>query len=491
MANRKKQLFWVLVVALPVVAVFALAVASRIVYPWPELPPGANLTPLYPAIPKSELKPDNAVYYLAQLPDFKITTPTNSQSTPFAEADRFASCGWEPGQYPLMEAAQKDFTPTLELLRQAAAAPEARMTIVESFWAVISISPRCRAAAKYLCFLADRAAGLGEWENASAFGRLGLSFDRPLSRGGLLIDRLMSFACDSVSLQMFRRVASERTPPPAWLREQLVLLAKTDAATVPFEDTLRNDFLLPVQDVAIQELFSQIADTPKDGAGSLNGYGVDGIEDQIRVVRWFNKAGLLPLFGSTPQKTARHLRNVNATILAGWHTLPQPSNSIPQSTATRLSWLEWLNDPVGKILNNKVLLSYENVCRGKNRFLRHLAISRGTALVLALRLHQLEHGGKLPAPLAELVTANCLEKLPDDPFAPPGTTFGYRVNPDGSFVVWSRGDNLQDDGGKYEATKPGPAQTGTVDIIFSSTEFQDCRANWRKEHPEKSAGGLH
>ena len=56
----------------------------------------------------------------------------------------------------------------------------------------------------------------------------------------------------------------------------------------------------------------------------------------------------------------------------------------------------------------------------------------------------------LPAALERLVP-EWMESLPADPFRSDGATLGYRANADGSFVVWSVGDDAVDDRG--DATK--------------------------------------
>jgi len=69
--------------------------------------------------------------------------------------------------------------------------------------------------------------------------------------------------------------------------------------------------------------------------------------------------------------------------------------------------------------------------------------------------------GAYPRDLAGLVP-QYLDKLPTDPFS--GRPYGYRLEVDGNFLLWSVGEDLKDDGGKGEASNPwtGP------DYVFTS-----------------------
>ncbi len=486
MAKWKKRvlLILVLLLGLPVVAVFALAVAARIFYPWPEPPPGVNLTPLYPAIPKSELKPDNAVFYLMQLKSGKVNLA-------FEEEEKIV-LGPHPfdlAQHPNMKVMQEEAQPSLQLLRQAAAAKTARMPIIEPAEIIIKFT-----AYRQTIECLNRQIGIlamqGKWDEAAELAPLGLSANSTLCHGGALIHRLIAIAGDSMISQSIRWATEMNTPSPEWLRREMAALTKAGAEAVPFNDTLRNDafFSRHIAELYYGEAMSAdlekiwFADPSPKSAWSL--------------LQNLHRLHLLPIFNSSPKLTERHLKNCTVAMLVEWESLP-PQKQLPEvdtdtKKETKGQWLRTLNDPVGHLDMSSGKLSPQDPRTEGMRYYRlaHLrdlnclVSLRGTSLILALRLHQLEHGEKLPATLAELVAAKCLDKLPDDPFAPPGTGFGYRVNPDGSFVIWSRGKNLKDDGGQYDPAKPGLG-TNNADIVFASTETRDRRAKWQKEHPER------
>ena len=75
---------------------------------------------------------------------------------------------------------------------------------------------------------------------------------------------------------------------------------------------------------------------------------------------------------------------------------------------------------------------------------RGLMQRRVTALMLAIRIYQIDHNGQYPQTLTELVP-NYLPQLPADPLAGDAKTFGYRLSP--RPLLWSVGEDGVDDGG--------------------------------------------
>jgi hypothetical protein len=74
--------------------------------------------------------------------------------------------------------------------------------------------------------------------------------------------------------------------------------------------------------------------------------------------------------------------------------------------------------------------------------------------VIALKRHQLREG-KMPKDLAALVPA-CLNDLPRD--LVDGQPLRYRLNTDGSFVLYSVGEDAQDDGGDSRPSESSATQ---------------------------------
>lgn len=80
---------------------------------------------------------------------------------------------------------------------------------------------------------------------------------------------------------------------------------------------------------------------------------------------------------------------------------------------------------------------------------------RLTAVALALRLYSVEHGGKYPQSLEELVP-KYLPAVPKDPFAAGGKPLCYSAADPAAPVVYSVGDNGTDDGGSEITTRRVP-----------------------------------
>lgn len=89
------------------------------------------------------------------------------------------------------------------------------------------------------------------------------------------------------------------------------------------------------------------------------------------------------------------------------------------------------------------LLLAQNYQRLHRRFFRYETHREMTVSALALELHRRKHG-RHPDALTRLVP-EFLSAVPVDWMD--GKPLRYRLNPDGSFTLWSVGDNLTDDGG--------------------------------------------
>jgi hypothetical protein len=128
----------------------------------------------------------------------------------------------------------------------------------------------------------------------------------------------------------------------------------------------------------------------------------------------------------------------------------------PDSVLSRLKY----RDPLGQILARLLLLPPKAAAHA--RHVSMISGLRATRIVLAIVMFKRDEG-RLPQKLDEL-TPKYLDKIPDDPFD--GKQMKYRVNADGTWVVYSVSYDGKDDGG-VEDPKLG---RGKPDLIFGPTE---------------------
>ena len=105
---------------------------------------------------------------------------------------------------------------------------------------------------------------------------------------------------------------------------------------------------------------------------------------------------------------------------------------------------------------------------------RSLAMRRMTGVALAIRLYQLDAGGRRPETLDELVPKYLLA-VPADPFADDGRGLGYlpHASPALLYSVNTDGD---DDQGAFETNVQGVNADESADLVFFLDGDRPCRA---------------
>lgn len=151
---------------------------------------------------------------------------------------------------------------------------------------------------------------------------------------------------------------------------------------------------------------------------------------------------LLPVLGSTPERSRRHL-----TVLL-MHALDHAWRRETLCPACRAlaadsSWHGLFDDPVVRqaaatLLNDRIFRFVEP---DGSRASLH-----GAVLVLAVRLYEMDHAGQAPPDLAALVP-RYLPDVPLDPFADPPHFLRYDPSTNGDWLVYSVGRNRLDDQG--------------------------------------------
>ena len=75
---------------------------------WPPMKEGVRLTPDYPFLAEKDIKPDNACYYIRQLPELNKKIKEEDYETYYyddqnKEEERLHKYGYEKGKFPFTE----------------------------------------------------------------------------------------------------------------------------------------------------------------------------------------------------------------------------------------------------------------------------------------------------------------------------------------------------------------------------------------------------
>lgn len=139
----------------------------------------------------------------------------------------------------------------------------------------------------------------------------------------------------------------------------------------------------------------------------------------------------------------------------------------------------WFGDPMQADLHFMLSSSIISLNRVFNRVTKAEA-AKQMAIAIALKRYQLKHG-KYPPELKELVS-EFLREVPRDPID--GQPLRYRLNPDGTFLLYSIGDDGKDDGGdpnpvgesksiQWQRTRdwvwPQPATAEEIQYIYGNS----------------------
>ncbi len=110
------------------------------------------------------------------------------------------------------------------------------------------------------------------------------------------------------------------------------------------------------------------------------------------------------------------------------------------------------NQPTGlrKYSHYFSLNALPNLMKATQTVVRNETQRRLTIIAIALKRYEIRHH-RLPASLQEL-TPELLATVPIDPMS--GQPLGYRLNPDGTFVLYSTGEDGHDDGGDPNPPQP-------------------------------------
>ena len=432
--------------------------------PWPAPPEGVRLEIRLPLVPRPELTEADAQYHLlACTHDYHHVDGLHEDRT------RWGALGRLGAPYPAMAEAAQTNAVWHEHIARAARAPSNgwhfTMATDETLpW----LSP---------CLNWFRLCGWQAWTDEQSVGPdaadehriAALQLASRFVEQGALIQHLIGLAgigmiCDD----MARAAMDDPAPSPARLKNWIRILHEFEPAPDSFAETLRYEYLFASN--AVHEVYSSA-----EARSEILPTG--------RLLR--SRPSLLRLAGSSLPRTQRHVADTyrHLITLAQSPAGPAPAEDWFESHFVRNRMRFMLDDPIGALTLSLVVPATD---RARDRHLDLVTAMRATRLICAIRIHELEHNGRLPDRLSDLVPG-VLDELPADPFHPDEAPFEYRLCPQDGYVLWSVNRDGRDDGGS--ATLDPPSQA--ADLVFGPVLFRLRReAYFEKEIPRKNSSPL-
>jgi len=415
--------------------------------PWIEPIPGVRLEPTRPILLEKDVKPDSAFDLLRQA---GAVCKVGSDQMHNA-LDEWKHMPWSLDGATNTLAILDQVQESLALARRAAEAPDPQVPTITNNNQEMPYVAKTLSIVRCFKISAKAKAVQGDYPKAFAELRSAIGFSSILTRGGLLIEHVVSIACHGMSCKTMRQITLNYPVEENLLREAIMFLEKTENGSEPWAECMRHE------GIAARSYADEYFRNPSSLIAFI-GYTTLSRCIEHRIITF--------LLGSTPTIMKKdmdacrtHLVSMaekpfDQTSYDRFYTrLRMPSyDSLPRFLLTS-------RDPIGRIIVNLMLPAAD---LAHSRHIAMIADLRATRIVMAIVLFKRDEG-RLPQKLAEL-TPKYLDKVPDDPFD--GKQMKYRLDTDGSWVVYSVGADGKDDGG-VEDSKLG---RGKPDLIFGPTE---------------------
>lgn len=506
MSERRKRRNWwlkaILGIALALLIPVVVLIGCR--KTWIRPLPGVRVKMTRPMVRESDLGPDSA-YRLLLLASGRPTRPMLPWGAPPVSTVEMAELltrlrlhGWPadpptpdpPGGLDLPAGEERLLTPPLTpswsreqcediqqllalyepkiaLLDRALAAPDPQMPTPDAAHGSTPDWSRAVQLAQWLAVSAECRAATGN--HAGAFRDLGRAVDMGnlLCRGGGTTKHRIAIACQTIAMDSAWQIAAQHDVPLPVLRQAARQTLLAAARVEPVVEALRANALRVSGWVA-----------HSDRAAFLILFSVHGrwaTPPRSRRLKSFLVA-ILPIAGSTRQTISRNLECVyqhgialaqtpySAKTKAAYGTLA------PRPTGERGMWsiMLWTRDPVGYLWAADLADIFGETHR---RATRRDAMLRGTALFLALKAYEIEHG-TVPERLERLVP-EYLPHIPSDPFD--GKPFRYLKSgvpglPLAAWAVYSVGEDFTDDGGTVKGVGGLPGASDP-DLVWPSQPY--------------------
>ena len=495
------------VVSMALLSLIPAAVLTGCRSSWIEPLPGIRVEPTRPIVKESDLGPESAYQLLmaavAEPPGLKLpegteatrawdwsealdklhTQPWPEELPPPAapaapapewvgfDADgmsRDADAPWTRAQVLDIQRVLELYRPRFAMLDRALAAPDPQMpTMMPDDLDSMAYMPPSRELSQALVLSAHCQAAAGDIAGAYRDLLRGAHLGNLVARGGPLINGLISGTLLGNSCAAARHISLRYGGSPDVLRRAAKGYLACADAMEPVPEIMRAEALFAREGI-LRSYSSVLADGLADPAkrwqpGSRAGWAL------IRF-GW--------LVGSTPKRTAgsfdalsQHMvalaeQPYSAAIAASLGDLSQRLDA--RGSMVKVLLDTW--DPVGCLVACDTLDVWEHF---PGKFARSRAQMRGTALFLAIRAYETEHG-TLPEQLAQLVP-DYLPRVPTDPFD--GKPFRYlRSNVSGlppeAWAVYSIGEDFIDDGGTAKAAGTVRNDRGVEpDLVWPSLDY--------------------
>jgi hypothetical protein len=441
----KKFLRRTAIVLICLVAVWCILQALR--RPWIEPISGVRLEPIRPILFEKDIKP-NSAFDLMRQACAAFTVDRIQEGKALDEWDRKPwSLDGATNTLVVLEQAQV----SLALARRAAEVPDPQALTVTNFDQRMPYVAKTRAIARCFNLSAKTKSVRGDYAGAFADLRSLIGFASILTRGGVLIDRLVSIACTGISCKTMRQIALNYPVQEDLLRDSIRFLEETDHGLEPWAECVRHERIIIRS--YVDAFFRNPCSLPtrECPSGSLR-------DKAFRIVSL--------LFGSTPNIVKK---DIDACYT---HYISMAGKPYDQAAYEHFDdQMELRSSSVFGLL----LTSRDPVGRSMAFFIAHwgqedahaehvsmIVNLRATRVVLAIAMFKRAEG-RLPQTLDELVP-KYLDKVPDDPFD--GKQMKYRVKADGTWVVYSVSRDKKDDGGVQDP-KLG---AGKLDLVFGPME---------------------
>ncbi|MBT3289987.1 MAG: hypothetical protein HN380_21770 [Victivallales bacterium] len=446
------------------------ALVKLVHHPWPSSPP-----PPMPR-PRRATELEDGYYAVDAYP---------APPDPYEQAIAPAA-PWTLEQYREILRLGAVYGPAMPLLDRALAAPDPQVpTHTSLFMPNIHFVP-VRELVWWLTISAHIKAASGDYRGAYHELRRAIAVATLITRGGSWVDHSVSWRSAAAAAQAARTIALRYNVPPAVLRQAAGDFLSSADGVEPVAELVRIHFLPLLNFVPTYYSYAHFDINYYPESRESGRDYPDSCEGRRERVRNRAAFALAPLADSTRGSTARNLKSLCQQGLA---LAEKPYSPAVQDgyDALLAPWLPtrrrrglWslvfsTRDPLGYCL-----ALFGGGVSGLTGDLHakataHQTLLRGTALLLAVRTHELERG-ELPDDLGQLVPAY-LPRVPTDPFS--GECFRYlRAQvpglPPDAWAIYSVGGNCVDDGGTAYAPASYRPFDGP-DLVFPSQDHRPDR----------------